>query len=332
MHNILKEQYGLTVREVRKSAVGAGSDTYFITCDEGKFVVKHPSASEINHPEQEPQLCEFLLARGIPACQFLRNRQGSFLTQSSQGMFHVQRFIEGTMYDLNAAPSWLLTASAEMLGRIHAALRDYEGLPEGIGNGFFQYMTPARGKESYLRSLAIAKENGDAVNASDLEYRIALMDRFPEYRFDLSRLTCCATHGDYFISQLLCGEGCINAVIDWTTACVHPVVWEIMRSYVYAAPECAGGRVDADGLVRYVRAYMQHAPLTAYDLESMIPLFYDQIAVCDYYGQYYASQAANRHIYLHQARFSTGLMRWLEGHEQHLTQHLMHHIKSPRRS
>lgn len=34
-----------------------------------------------------------------------------------------------------------------------------------------------------------------------------------------------------------------------------------------------------------------------------------QIAVCDYYGQYFASPAANRHIYLRQAQHATRLLR-----------------------
>jgi len=48
-------------------------------------------------------------------------------------------------------------------------------------------------------------------------------------------------------------------------------------------------------------------------------LFYYQIAVCDYYGQYYASTAANREIYLRQAFLSTGLLRWFEKHIEELT-------------
>lgn len=35
------------------------------------------------------------------------------------------------MYDLNTAPDWLLTESAQMLGKIHTVLRDYQAVTSG---------------------------------------------------------------------------------------------------------------------------------------------------------------------------------------------------------
>ena len=100
-------------------------------------------------------------------------------------------------------------------------------------------MTPQRALESYRRSVAAALRLGDTESAADLNWRIGLIARFPTWQFDLNRLTCRNTHGDYFISQFLCTDGHLTAVIDWTPACVHPVIWEVMRSFAYAAPCCA---------------------------------------------------------------------------------------------
>lgn len=324
MDELLEKYYSLHLLASEKSLVGAGSDTFFVTCREGKYVVKYPAVSHINHPEAEPELCEYLLKQGLPVCQFLKNKDGGYLTADASGRkLHVQRFIEGRMYDLNAAPQWLLWASAELLGKIHTALETYTDLPEGIGKDFFRYMTPENALRSYHRSLETAQNRGDTAIVSDLLYRIGLMERFPTAHFDLEKLTCRATHGDYFISQLLCGEGSIRAVIDWTTACVHPVVWEIVRSFVYGAPSCREGQIDEREFLSYVASYRREAELSEYDLQCMIPLFYYQIAVCDYYGQYYASTADNRHIYLHQAVFSTKLLKWLEIHGEELTAALL---------
>lgn len=321
---LLSSQYGLNVSSAKKSTVGAGSDTWFATCGEKKYVVKYPSESGINNPELEPKLCEFLNQHGIPACRFIKNVQGEYVSRDVQGrLFHVQEFIEGKMYGWHEAPEWLLMESARLLGRFHTVLKNYVGLPTGIGENFFQYMTPKRALESYRNSLEIAKSDKDMEVVEDLLYRIALMERFPSYTFDLTRLTCQSTHGDYFISQLLCGENKINAVIDWTTACVHPVVWEIVRSYVYAAPSCKEGQIDMEEFVRYVGEYCKYAPLSEYDLLNMVHLFYYQIAVCDYYGQYYEADVDNRYIYIQQAKLSTKLLRWLENNGDALTAKLV---------
>ena len=80
---------------------------------------------------------------------------------------------------------------------------------------------------------------------------------------------------------------------------------------------------DIDEFISYVVAYRRFATLNDYDLLCMAGLFYYQIAVCDYYGQYYASTADNRHIYLHQAVFSTKLLHWFENHMETLTAKLL---------
>lgn len=310
---ILKNQYDLNVISVEKSKAGAGSDVYFSECAEGKFVLKIPSSSEMNDPAAEPELCEFLLENNISVCRFIKNNSGKYLSKDKNGrIFHVQKFVNGKMYDWNTAPDWLLDESAEMLGRIHNALKGYRRLSVGIGADFFRFMTAENALKSYENTILTAKDNGDKDIEKDLLYRIELMKRFPQYSFDIDRLTCTNTHGDYFISQLICGENHINAVIDWTTACVHPAVWEIMRSYIYAAEECANGEINVKRLVKYFRSYLSYAKLNMYDIETAAKLFYYQIAVCDYYGQYYASSEDNRKIYLRQAMFSTKLLKWFE--------------------
>ena len=313
LERLLREQYGLSLRHARRAAEGAGSGTWFLRCGEGEYVMKFPAASGINHPEEEPRLCAFLRAQGIPACDFLKNRAGGCLSRDAAGrVFTVQRRLPRLTPEWNSASEALLMESAELLGKIHCVLRAYPALPEGIGAGFFAGMTPQRALASYRCSLAVAVRLGDTESAEELRWRIDRMERFPAWMFDLSRLTLRNTHGDYFISQFLCRDGRLTAVIDWTAACVHPVVWELMRSFVYSAPCCADGRIDRPLLARYVRAYCRYGTLNDYDLENLYRLYFYQIAVCDYYGQYYTSGAANRAIYLRQARHAARLLKSMD--------------------
>lgn len=317
---ILKEHYDLNVISIEKSKAGAGSDVYFSECAEGKFVLKFPFSIEMNDPASEPELCDFLLKNNIRVCEFIKNNSGKYISKDKSGrLFHVQKFVNGKVYDWNTAPDWLLDESAEMLGKIHTALKGYPRLSVGIGADFFRYMTAENALKSYENTILTAKDNGDKDIEKDLLYRIDLMKRFPQYCFDIDRLTCTNTHGDYCINQIICGENQINAVIDWTTACVHPVVWEIIRSYVYAAEECEKGEINVKRLVKYFKSYLSFAKLNIYDIETAADLFYYQIAVCDYYGQYYASSEDNREIYLKQAKFSTKLLKWFEKHIDTLT-------------
>ncbi len=323
---VLKEQirqvYGLAAIELRQLPTGVGGEAFFVETAEGRYIFKRIDPNGMNHPEAEPALCAFLQSKGIPVSSFVPTLDRRLVWPDGDRFCHLQDFIDGTTVNLNTASDTLLAESAQLLGRIHAALSDYPALPTGIGEDFFKHMTPARAEQSYRHSLDIAREKGDADFATDLLYRIRRMERFPYAAFDLNRLTCRNTHGDYTISNLICRGGRIQAVIDWTAACVHPVIWEILRSFLYASPACREGEIDVEGLVGYVREYRKHHALTTCDLESMPHLFHYQIAVCDYYGQYYGSDAANRGIFAHQARFSTRLMRWFETNADRLSERL----------
>lgn len=313
MESLLFNQYGLHLISGEKSKVGAGSDTWFLKCQEGKFVLKFPATSEINHPELEPELCAFLRKNGIPACDFLKNAEGKFVSNANDGAcFTLQRLLPGITPVWNSASDDLLMESARMLGKIHSVLRDYPPLPTGIGADFFAYMTPERALHSYEHSLEIAMEHGVQQQIRELRWRVDFIKNFPDWQFDLEKLTLRNTHGDYFISQFLCENGHLTSVIDWTTACVHPAIWEIMRSFVYGAPGCAQGEIDRQLLDRYLDAYCRYGALNDYDIQNLYKLYFYQIAVCDYYGQYYASNTRNREIYLQQARLATLLLKNME--------------------
>lgn len=77
LHPLLRHHYGLNVLAARHADEGAGSDTWFVTCEEGNYVVKYPAANEINHPEQEPELCQKLLDAGIPVSASCATGTGS---------------------------------------------------------------------------------------------------------------------------------------------------------------------------------------------------------------------------------------------------------------
>lgn len=71
------------------------------------------------------------------SCRSISAKHGGVSADDSGRVFHVQKFIEGKVYEPNSAPDWLMKESAEILGKIHTALKDYEGLNVGIGNDFF---------------------------------------------------------------------------------------------------------------------------------------------------------------------------------------------------
>ncbi|MGN0632745.1 MAG: phosphotransferase [Oscillospiraceae bacterium] len=315
--------YDIDIDSAQPLGNGAGGLTYLVTSGYRKYVVKYPSDNEMNHPETEIRVCERLLQKGIPACKFIPNKHGKKLSSDENGRrFTVQAFYSGVTYDYNESSEIMRKRSAEMLARIHMALKDIDGIPNGIGADFFKYRVPENMTDSYAQTLRQALDNSDAGIADEIRSNIRVIGSMPRYKFEADKFSCGNTHGDYMISQLIWNNEEISGVIDWTCACVHPYIWEIVRSYVFMAPEVKRGEINIDSLLRYISDYMEYGLLNAYDIENAGRLFYYFLAVCNFYGQYYDSISQNRFIYLKQAEMSSKLLRWFEKHIDELDEKL----------
>ncbi|MGN0667501.1 MAG: DUF2087 domain-containing protein [Huintestinicola sp.] len=315
--------YDFEIETMEPSGNGAGGLTYFVTADSKKYVVKYPSDNEMNHPEMEIKVCEMLLNKGIPACRFIPNKHGKMLSTDENGRrFTVQHFYEGITYSYNEAPVNLQKESAVLLARIHGAMKDMVNIPIGIGSGFFVYRKPECMKAAYADTLRQAIDSGDKDNADAIRSNMRIVGSMPVYEFDINKFSCGSTHGDYMISQLIWLDDKINGIIDWTCACRHPYIWEIVRSYVFMAPEVSQGEINIEALIRYIAGYMEVGSLNTYDIENAGKLFYYFLAVCNFYGQYYDSISENRYIYLKQADMSSKLLVWFEKHIDELNEKL----------
>ena len=305
----LSRSYGLDVHALRRMTTGVGGDTFRVDASQGSYVFKIVKADDINHPELEASICHFLQARGIPVSEFVPACHGGLVCPwDFDRLCHLQRYVDGTNFPINTAPDWFMAESPLLLARIHQALADLPPLPEGIGAGFFAHMTPERAIASYRSSLDLARQRHKEDVAESLLLRIRAVQKVAGWHIDPSRLTCCNTHGDYTVNQILCKDGSIRAVIDWTSACVHPVVWELTRSYFYAAPECASGAFSETRLADYARAYQEISPLNDDDRARLMDVYLYQLAVCDYYAQYLHADAHEQAEFRQQADFATRVL------------------------
>ena len=320
----LYKLYGIEIETMEPSENGAGGLTYFVSAGEHKYVVKYPSENDMNHPEVEVRVCSKLLEKGIPACRFLSNRQGKMLSTDENGRrFTVQEYYEGTTYGYYETPVEFQREAAIMLAQIHNAMEDLDDIPMGIGEEFFRYRKPESMQESYQKTLQRAQEEGNTLIAEKVRTNMRIVENMKGFEFQADRFSCGSTHGDYNTMQLIWKDKKIAGVIDWTCACRHPYVWEIVRSYVFMAPEVRQGEINIDALLRYLSAYMEYHPLRTYDIENAGRLFYYFLGVCNFYGQYYESLSGNRSIYLEQAGMASGLLVWFEQHIEELNERLM---------
>lgn len=302
--------YGFSPKDVSRMTTGVGGDTFRVKADDNAFVFKIVKADSISHPEREADLCAFLQQNGLPVSQFVPTLDGRLIVSWPDGRIsHLQRLIPGKNFAMNTAPEWLMREAPLLLARIHAALAAYPSLPEGIGAGFFTHMTPEYAIHSYRTSLEIARQRRCEDVCNSLTLRISLAEKYRNWRIDPAKLTYVNTHGDYTLNQILCDNNRITGVIDWTSACVHPAVWEITRSYFYAAPECARGGFSTERFDAWMNAYSTVQPLSPADRSSTLDVYLYQLLVCDYYSQFLHAGQHEAAEFLQQADFATSVLR-----------------------
>lgn len=266
---------------------GIGSNSYYILCDKGEFIFKDIEHNHMNYPENENIVLRILKDDDIPVPEIYITVHGDTVIYEGEKKYHMQTFVDGKIYKHNTAPGWLLCQSAEMLGRIQNSLSKLQPLPLGLCQGFFDYFTPEAAIINHTNALKIAQDIGDNDIAEAIKDKINLIQKHKDLKFNFNKMTCRNTHGDYSINQIICRNEKINAVIDFTSACVHPVCWEVIRSYLFADVKCKNGGFDTESFKRYLEHYFKYGILNDYDIEIMPSFYMYQNLVCDYFYQYY---------------------------------------------
>ncbi len=311
IRTLLEQHYPIRAVERIEPLSGGDDHCYHILAPAGEWVLKEMRINAMNHPELEPVVAQQLARDDIPVPGYLPTLEGVYVWYLREKAFHLQQFIAGQRYERNQAPDWLLRDSAELLGRIHVSLSHLPRLSDGMGLGWHKSLNTEKLREGYRHTQQMAEKQGEAALAKDAEFRLMQMPFLERFELDFARLTCRNTHGDFHLRQLICGENDIRAVIDLTTACVHPVIWEVLRSYAFADPRCKEGEIDVEHLKAYIAHYLKFGYLRAYDLRKLPHFYFYQLLRSNYIQQYLDADASGKALARDAAVWSTQLCRWL---------------------
>lgn len=313
MKALLEQWYDIGhIQSILPLSGGFGGTTYTVLSDAGRFILKDIEQNGMNHPENEAGILDALRLADIPVSRIFPTKEGETVMQQGEHVYHLQAYIEGKSWKRNTAPEWLLYELGHTLGKIQFYMNRLDPLPIGMGQGFFDYVTPERAARNHRATLEQAMAHGHTQVIRALQYKITSLEAYPSVKFDLSHLSCGNTHGDFKLQQVISEENKINAVIDFTSACVHPLCWELIRSYLSADPACADGNLHIDHFRRYLSRFFQYGSLNPHDLRIMPQLYYFQILTSDYFGQYYRSAHSNKHDLLEDAFLTVSQCMWFE--------------------
>ena len=325
---LLSEHYGITAKEIRRLAMGSANCYIIHTDGKAVFLKEFQSGFSKEDIEREALLLEHLSRSGVPTARFIPTRRGGFVLANGTHLIALQEYIEGEAYTYDAFPDAMLPSLARMLGTIHGALKEYP-LPADMGTNWLNDYSPDEAAAFYDGLMPLAGSQADDMNIlrllGDLQYKKELAYRCESYKPYFEGITYGGTHGDYQGCQVIGEKGGIRAVIDFSSARVLPLSWEIIRSFVQSSDVSReNATVDCDALCDYVREYLKVAPLTRRDLEAMPYVYLYQLARSRYgFRQYLTTDSEDRESLLRFAFWRTDMCRHLEEHAKELSDALI---------
>lgn len=314
---LLKEQYGIAVTDIERLPLGSancyrisdGSKNYFLKELQSKF-----SEDKII---EEANLVNFLASKGIPIARFYKTVQDDFVFTYEGHVICLEDFVEGQAYGYDDLPEHLMPKVAEMLGKIHAALKDYS-LPTDMGEDWISAYSAEKlaGQYDALLDTALHLKNDNNADRiiKELQYKKELAYKLSDCKKYFDGITYTASHGDYQGCQMIFDGDNIKAVIDFSGARTLPVVWEIMRSFVQTSQDCNHtAKIDTRAFCDYVREYLKYAPLTEKDMLAMPYIYLFQLARSKFgYPQYLNPDSEDREQLLKFATWRTAMCREIE--------------------
>ena len=323
---LIKEKYGIDKVSSIHILDGTSANCFLITSEDGKFVLKEFQGKyTAEYMEFEPLLNVFLRRKGIAVADFIKTNNGKYAWQYNKHAFHLQRFVEGSIFEMNTAPEWLLEQSAKLLGKMHKEMKFFPKMKNAFEPDWFTKWNVFSSEQAY-RDLINVSSNIEIEEIrqriiSDLNYKLELQDKLVPLKNKFANLVKCNSHGDYSIMQMICGKDNINAVIDFSDASNIPAVWEIIRSYTYAAPECAKGKsIDIKRLRKYIECYKQENDIPQIDLRMMPYLYLFQLGRSRFgYTEYLITKSENRDKLINFAMWRTNMCKFLENNIEEIS-------------
>ncbi len=299
-----------------------------LTNDEKYILKEFQKGYSYDDIVEEIEIVSHLRQNGINSSVFIPTINNKYVYQYKDRFLTLQKYIDGNTYEANTASLNLMDNSAILLGKIHNALETYTSKKYRFTKEWINKDIIENKKDLYRRLLNEATSKRDEYTERiiyDLQYKLANIDNINWHNWiNCRNITYANSHGDYSILQLICVGDNINAVIDFSSSCNLPVVWEIIRSFTYGDKDCAAAIINISSLKRYILCYLKERTLSEEDIANIFKIYSSQLMMSSFgYKEYFMAETVNKKQIINFAFWRTRLLRYIIDHEEDMTNELL---------
>ena len=124
--DLLKNMYSILVNKVEKLGLGMANCYKIYSGDKRYFLKEYQDTFSENDLQREIRLNDFLLSESYPTAPFISDINGNKYNFINNRYIVLQEYIEGESYTTHNLSDNILFHAAELLGRLHEILCNYE--------------------------------------------------------------------------------------------------------------------------------------------------------------------------------------------------------------
>ena len=275
LSNIEKE-FNLNVSKYEKISRGS-ADLYKIYCGNEINIVKvYQPKYKIDDIKREYYIFQHLKQKGFNIPIYKMNKDNEVYGFVDNRIYIIQKFIDGNLLSDNQGNNKLLRDTSINYANIVLALSDLNiELPEYNKKFYDDYEI-----DKAINNIQILKDK-----CVEEYIRKQLKDKEDFLKFiktinknELMNITYKNSHGDYTHFQFIYDESYnIKVTLDFITAKKMPLIYELVRSFIYLDPSYKNGEFDIKGLIRYIAEFNHIINLNEYDLLHLVDVYFIEI-------------------------------------------------------
>ena len=271
---ILKNEYNITLYNASRMPGGSANLYRIIDENKNQYVLKEfQNAFDTNKVKRDINVTELVKKGGIPTTEFIYNCNNEAYCCNEGNILTLQKYIDGITKDYYSLNDKECEEAAQYCYKITKLLNESDISLPNFKMSIFEHDRISKSINQCDCFLKKCKDD-EMIKALKDKKRIVIESNMIDFSH-INDLTFLNSHGDYNTSQLIYdNDGKIKAIIDFASSKKLPIVWELLRSFIFMDRTYDNGKFSLDGLIKYLKVFNKDKVLNEYDIEYIFKVYY----------------------------------------------------------